>query len=808
MAVVSLDDTEKEAGEKTQNTDEDEWYIGKKFDTHDDLFRSYKAYAKREGFAVIKRTNRRNEVGIIRSMMYVCNRAGNPVNKTKNISKRRKSNCCDCKAYITARLDDEDKWEISQLKLDHNHTYDPSLSRHYRQHRKVEPHVLRTIDLNDQSGIPMEKTFRSVVNQYGGYDKVDCSEKDCRNALAEIRRLRLGEGDATALMKYFSKKVKENSGFYFEVDYDDENQLRNVFWADGWSREAYKEFGEVISFDATYMTNDYEMPFTSFFGVNHHGQSIFLGCGLLCNETTETFVRLFKKWLKCMFGCAPREIITDQCQAMKNAVEIIFPEARHRWCLWHIMKKIPEKFGSYKQGEKIAFALQEAVYDSQTPAEFEESWKKMIDKYNLQQNTWLSNLYPEKEQWLPCFLKDTFWAGMASTQHRESINAFFKGYVNSKTKLKQFVELCEQALRAKVEKELKEDAESCTKAIPLISSYPFEKQLRDMYTLVKFQEFQKEIRGKIACEVVDFDEVTEVHKYVIREDIWLDNDFCKKVKFNVTFRKIETNDDSSEEEDGDIAVEVVDDGEGMVDLETDNESETDDNETNGSETESSGTDDSEKEECVFDKRTDETEATKAKKRKKLVDFDIHCSCQMFESRGILCKHVIVVLMRNGIRLIPEKYILRRWRKNVTRPHTKLKVSFSCWELNEQSLRYNQMCLKFSVLADLASVNDKESKVVNEWLDNRTEELKAKSIELEKIKINAEDQGDTSAPSYGDPSKKKRRGRKRTKRLKSKRSWKRTKRNPSTKPSQESVTTPTPSNPHDISHQQHTEATRG
>ncbi|KAI3854153.1 hypothetical protein MKW92_019521 [Papaver armeniacum] len=134
--------------------------------------------------------------------------------------------------------------------------------------------------------------------------------------------------------------------------------------------------------------------------------------------------------------------------------------------------------------------------------------------------------------------------------------------------------------------------------------------------------------------------------------------------------------------------------------------------------------------------------------------------------------------------------------------------------------------KFSVLADLASVSDEQSKVVNEWLDNRIEELKAKSIELEKIKMNAEDQGDTSAPSYHDPAKKKRRGRKRTKRLKAKRSRKRTKTKPSTKPNQdintelpdpslndmhvtqESVATPTTSNPLDISHQQHTEATRG
>ncbi|KAI3904558.1 hypothetical protein MKW98_014738 [Papaver atlanticum] len=144
-----------------------------------------------------------------------------------------------------------------------------------------------------------------------------------------------------------------------------------------------------------------------------------------------------------------------------------------------------------------------------------------------------------------------------------------------------------------------------------------------------------------------------------------------------------------------------------------------------------------------------------------------------------------------------------------------------------------MCLKFSILTNLASVSVEQSKVVNVWLDNRIEELKAKSIELEKIKMNAEDQGDTSAPSFRDPAKNKRRGRKRTKRLKAKRSRKMTKIKPSENillilfdllqdiitnipdpnlndmpMTQESVVTPTPSNPRDISHQQLSEATRG
>lgn len=85
------------------------------------------------------------------------------------------------------------------------------------------------------------------------------------------------------------------------------------------------------------------MPFAAFMGVNHHGQSALLGCRLLSGEDTNSFVWLFKSWLRCMLEKAPLDIVTNQCKAMKNVVELIFPTTRHRWCLWHIMKKVPKK---------------------------------------------------------------------------------------------------------------------------------------------------------------------------------------------------------------------------------------------------------------------------------------------------------------------------------------------------------------------------------------------------------------------------------------------------------------------------------
>jgi zinc finger SWIM domain-containing protein 3 len=63
-----------------------------------------------------------------------------------------------------------------------------------------------------------------------------------------------------------------------------------MFWANVRSRVSYEYFGYVITFDTTYLTNRYNMPFAPFIGVNHHGQSIFFGIGLLSNEDKDTLI--------------------------------------------------------------------------------------------------------------------------------------------------------------------------------------------------------------------------------------------------------------------------------------------------------------------------------------------------------------------------------------------------------------------------------------------------------------------------------------------------------------------------------------
>ncbi|KAL4329767.1 hypothetical protein AHAS_Ahas13G0333000 [Arachis hypogaea] len=155
-------------------------------------------------------------------------------------------------------------------------------------------------------------------------------KKDVRNYLSRKVRNVTEEMDAREMLKYFTRMKDMNSDFYFDVELDQNKRLKTIFWADARSRAAYEYFGDVVSFDTTYKTNRYDMPFGSFVGVNHHGNSVLLGCSLLTKENSGSFTWLFNAWLTCMHGKAPKGIIIDQCLRIRTGIENVIPETRHR----------------------------------------------------------------------------------------------------------------------------------------------------------------------------------------------------------------------------------------------------------------------------------------------------------------------------------------------------------------------------------------------------------------------------------------------------------------------------------------------
>lgn len=124
-------------------------------------------------------------------------------------------------------------------------------------------------------------------------------------------------GDMTETISYFTQKRLDDPDFYFKVLLDDEQRVQNFFWVDGAARTTYEDaYSDCISFDTTYLTNQYNMPFAPFIGINRHGQSFMLGCGFLRDEKATSFDWLFETYLDAMNDKAPKNIITDQDWAM------------------------------------------------------------------------------------------------------------------------------------------------------------------------------------------------------------------------------------------------------------------------------------------------------------------------------------------------------------------------------------------------------------------------------------------------------------------------------------------------------------
>ena len=112
------------------------------------------------------------------------------------------------------------------------------------------------------------------------------------------------EYDIGETIAYFAELQKKDPEFFYRISFDEENRVENIFWVDNVAIKTYADaYHDCVSFDTTFMTNHFNMPFAPFIGINRHGQSFMLGCGFLRDEKEDSFKWLFACFLKqCMAG--------------------------------------------------------------------------------------------------------------------------------------------------------------------------------------------------------------------------------------------------------------------------------------------------------------------------------------------------------------------------------------------------------------------------------------------------------------------------------------------------------------------------
>uniref|UniRef100_A0A5B6ZZ28 Protein FAR1-RELATED SEQUENCE n=1 Tax=Davidia involucrata TaxID=16924 RepID=A0A5B6ZZ28_DAVIN len=485
-------------------------YEGMEFDSEQAARIFYNSYARRIGFSTrVSVYQRSHRDGSIICRQIVCSREGFRREGCENKSKRQRTvTRVGCKAQMTVKKQISGKWALTKLVKEHNHELVPPDRVHcLRSHRHVSGPARSLIDTLQAAGMGPSGVMSVLIKESGGIDNVGFTKVDCQNYMSSSRQRALGSG-GQHVFDYLKRMQAEDPGFFCAVQGDFENTSGNIFWADANSRMNYNYFGDTVTFDTTYRTNRYRVPIAPFTGLNHHGQPVLFGCALLLNESESSFVWLFQTWLAAMSGRHPISITTDQDRIIRSAVAQVFPDTRYRFCKWNIFREAQEKLSHvYHSYPTFEVEFQRCINVTETVEEFESCWESLLERYSLGDNEWLQSMYNSRQQWVPVFLRNTFFGEMSITQSNDSINSFFDGYINASTNVHVLIKQYEKAIATRYEKEVKADYDTINTAPILKTPSPMEKQAANLYTRKIFMKFQEELVETLANPATVIDDM-------------------------------------------------------------------------------------------------------------------------------------------------------------------------------------------------------------------------------------------------------------------------------------------------------------
>jgi len=111
-----------------------------------------------------------------------------------------------------------------------------------------------------ENNISLSRVHCIMGSMFGSMEAVPFNQESLRAVCAEIARDHKDD-DVMKTLEVFREMRAEDPGFQFSVDLDEEKKIKTLLWTSGRCRAQYSFFGDAITFDSTYCTNLYKMPF-------------------------------------------------------------------------------------------------------------------------------------------------------------------------------------------------------------------------------------------------------------------------------------------------------------------------------------------------------------------------------------------------------------------------------------------------------------------------------------------------------------------------------------------------------------------
>ena len=188
---------------------------------------------------------------------------------------------CECPALIRLLRASDNSWYITEHRESHNHSMSLTMGEkvHWPSHKHIDVYTKDLIRQLRKNNVNLGKVYSIIGSFFVSVEKVPFMKRTLRNICGKISREQ-ADDDVRKILEVFADICSSDPGFTYVVLADKSSKVKNLMWANGSSRMQYKFFGDVVTFDTTYRTNLYDMPFGLFMGVDNHYQSIIFGGGI------------------------------------------------------------------------------------------------------------------------------------------------------------------------------------------------------------------------------------------------------------------------------------------------------------------------------------------------------------------------------------------------------------------------------------------------------------------------------------------------------------------------------------------------
>ncbi|KAM1385017.1 hypothetical protein FF1_037131 [Malus domestica] len=221
-------------------------------------------------------------------------------------------------------------------------------------YRKIHEADQERILLLSKAGFPIHHIVKALELEKGIQGgQLPFLERDVRNFVQNRKKVvqendalltEKRENDTLELLEACKGTKEADEDFVFDFTVDENDKVEHIAWSYGDLVHAYTMFGDAVYFDTSYQSITYGVLFGAWLGIDNHGRTIFFGCVLLQDETPRSISWAFQTFVRFMRGRFPQTVLTDLDPELRDAIRSELPGTKHVISIWDILPKISSWF--------------------------------------------------------------------------------------------------------------------------------------------------------------------------------------------------------------------------------------------------------------------------------------------------------------------------------------------------------------------------------------------------------------------------------------------------------------------------------